>query len=257
MTFKSDVFHVEYRNISEDNYLHVINIDQIDYKLKLFIDKNIVKICEGSSDSDCESIKKRLKSFFATKNGTTTEMGAIAEFFIHLYLNDCGFKQECLFLNLEENSIKKGFDGYYSFRNDEWVVESKSGKSSSPDTTHKNKINEAYKDLSDKFSGIGGNNPWRNAYNHASHSDVNSSSNIRSNIKKLSDEYGKEIFHNIKDFNIIPSSTIFLEDSWKFIDVDQLESKIRELIVKFQFKKIHIICVNKKSLSLFLNYLSS
>lgn len=44
------------------------------------------------------------------------DTGAVAEFFVHLYLNILGLKQECLFLNLEENSIKKGFDSSIQIR---------------------------------------------------------------------------------------------------------------------------------------------
>jgi hypothetical protein len=41
-------------------------------------------------------------------------MGAVA-FMIHIYMNEVGFKQEFIFWNLEEESIKKkGFDSYYT-----------------------------------------------------------------------------------------------------------------------------------------------
>ena len=258
MNFKSDIFNVEYKEIDGDNYIHIINIEKIDQKLKLFIDKNIVTICEGTSDTDCGSMKRQLIDFLDSKKGSNIETGAIAEFFIHLYLNDLGFKQEFLFLNLEEGSMKKGFDGYYSFKNEEWLLESKSGQVSSLNISHHSKIKEAYDDLSDKVSGKGKtNNPWRNAYNHADLKSVDCSDSIRKNIKKLSNEFKRGVFHGIEDFNIMPGSTIFLEGAWVPIDAVELEKEIRKLITRFKFKKINIICINKKSVDLFLDYLSS
>lgn len=204
MTFKSNKFNVECKEISKGNFLHLINIEEINAELELFIDDSIVAICEGSAGTNLKTIKKRLINFLTPKKGTTIEMGSIAEFFTHLYLKDIGFKQEFLFLNLEEESIKKGFDGYYSFSNEEWVYESKSGSINTKNISHTSKIRESYNELSNKISGNIKNNPWHNAYNHASHIDVVSALDIRKNLKKFSEEFTNEKYHEIKNFNIIP-----------------------------------------------------
>ena len=183
-------------------------------------------------------------------------MGAIAEFFTHLYLSEIGFKQECLFFNLEEGSIKKGFDGYYSKANEEWIYESKSGSINTKNISHRGKIKEAYIDLKKTIAGKKKNNPWQNAYNHASHMDVASASDIRKNLKNLSEDFINGKHHDIKNFNVIPGSTIFLNGNWKCLNSAELEKKIKKMITNFQFKKIHIICVNKKSLDLFWGYLN-
>jgi len=112
MPFKSKNFCVECKKIGDDNYLHMINVEEIDTKLKKLMDDNIVAICEGHTASDLKIIKEELKNYLEPKRNSTLEMGAIAEFFIHLYLNEIGFKQECIFQNLEEGSIKKGFNRY-------------------------------------------------------------------------------------------------------------------------------------------------
>lgn len=255
MIFKSNSFNYECKEISNGNYLHLINIEKIDSKLKELIDNSIVTICEGGTNTDLNIIKKRLIKFLTPKKGTTTEMGAIAEFFTHLYLNEIGFKQECLFLNLEEGSIKKGFDGYYSLLNEGWIYESKSGSISIKNISHRGKVKEAYNDLKKKISGDVKNNPWQNAYNHARHTDVGSVLDICQNLKKLSEAFIKEEYHDIKDFNVIPGSTIFFEGNWKHIESADIEIKIKKIVEKFEFKKINIVCVNKKSLELFWNYL--
>ncbi|MFY2508239.1 hypothetical protein ACN3E9_08105 [Vibrio pectenicida] len=109
-------------------------------------------------------------------------MGAISEFFVHLYLQESGYKQEFLFFNLEEGSIKKGFDGFFSKNSDTFLLESKSGSIKSKKISHKDKLKSAYSDLENYVSGKsekGKNNPWKNAYNHASHIDVGTEKSIR------------------------------------------------------------------------------
>jgi len=256
MTFKSDTFDVEHKKISSGNYLHLINIEEIDSRLESLIDKSIVTICEGKTDTALNIIKKRLIHLLTTKKGSNLEMGAIAEFFTHLYLNEIGFKQEFLFFNLEEGSIKKGFDGYYSGSNEEWIYESKSGSINTKNISHRNKIKEAYDDLKKKIEGDVKNNPWQNAYSHASQMDVDCALGIRKNLKKFSEDFIKEEYHDIKNFNLIPGSTIFLGGKWECLNSADIENKIKALITKFKFKKIHIVCVNKKSLDLFWDYLN-
>lgn len=257
MEIENNPFVSECKDIDNGNFLHFINIQEIDENLRSFIDESIVSICEGNIDTDLATIKNRLVHFLEPKIGSNIELGAIAEFFNHLYLRALGFKQEFLFLNLEEESIKKGFDGYYTIRDEEWIFESKSGKISTANISHKAKIKEAYDDLKSKLSGDVKNNPWKNAFNHARIIDVGSSTNVRESLKRFSDDFTNEHYHDINDFNIIPGSTIFLEENWETIDSEDLELRLKELIDQFEFQKINIICINKMSLRLFWDYLNN
>jgi len=236
--------------------IHIIDIENINNELQIYIDSHFVNICEGDSGSDLKQVKKIVLEFLSRKD-SNTKMGATAEFFLHLYLKSLGFKQECLYLNLEEGSIKKGFDGYYSLNNlEEYIMESKSGSHSTVGITHPNKIKEAYEDLKKSLAGKkSNNNPWKNAYNHASHIDVGTAKNIRKNIKLLSDKFDKSIFHEIKNFNIIPASTIFLGGTWSNEYSKDIIDKLKEHSNQFEFKKLHIICVTQKTLQLFEEYL--
>lgn len=255
MIFKSNIFISESTDLGNGNHLHFINIPTLNDKIKEHIDTNIVAICEGGADTDVATIKQRLTTFLSSKKGTTTEMGAIAEFFGHLYLTEIGFKQEFLFLNLEEGSIKKGFDGYYTFNNDAWIYESKSGSIKTDGASHEAKISLAYSDLKTKISGESANNPWQNAYNHASHFDVGPNISITKNLKALANAFTQGKRQDIASFNIIPGSTLFLGGGWSDIDVVQLTPKLKQLVDSFSFNKIHILCVNKASIELFWSYL--
>ena len=125
--------------ISSKMVLTIIDIDDITEPIKEVLDKNFVLICEGNSGSDLATVKTHVKNLFSTKQQDWI-MGATAEFFVHLYIRLTGYKQECLFLNLEENSIKKGFDGYYSKNNIEWLMESKAGSIESKDISYSGKL---------------------------------------------------------------------------------------------------------------------
>jgi hypothetical protein len=257
MNLVSNHFDSEARDLGGGNFLHCVNIEELDDDLVKFIDERIVSICEGCTLTDVAIIKKRLIQYLTPKKGQNEEMGAIAEFFCHLYLGELGFKQEFLYLNLEEGSIKKGFDGYYSKSGETWIFESKSGSITTAGISHKAKVKEGYSDLKGKISGKVKNNPWQNAYSHASQVDVNCDVSIRNQLKCMADDFVLGKYRNIKNFNIMPGSTIFLGGAWQQIDSDDLEEELKEVIESFQFKKIHIVCVNKASVELFWDYLES
>lgn len=245
------------KSFKEENIeIHIIDVEDYTVEFIEYINNHFVTICEGDSGNEIETVKQRARQFFESKS-ENTKMGGVAEFFVHLYLMHQGFKQECTFFNLEEGSIKKGFDGYYSKDQTEWIMESKSGKKDSQNSTHWSKVKIAYDDLTDKFSGNVKNNPWQNAYNHASNIDVGTNKSIRNNIKQLSNNFTNKIFSSIKDYNIIPASTIFVNDQWENYNVDELKTNIEEVVSNFVYKDIIVICVTKKSIELFLDFLES
>jgi hypothetical protein len=248
-------------SINKNVNLHIFELQEITDEIKGFIDSKIVNITNGTRERPLKIVKGKLKKFLKSKKDSNIEMGAIAEFFIHLYLSTQGYKQECLFFNLEENSIKKGFDGYYLKDDMQWIMESKSGLISTKGISHKSKVKEAYDDLDKRLKGKKKpsetiNNPWENAYNHASHKDVNTKQSIVKNIEKFSDEFELGIFKDIEEFNIIPTATIFLDGVWIDNDIEKIQKEVIALVSTLQFQKLEVICFTKKSLSIFLDYLN-
>lgn len=244
-------------NIQKNVSLYILNIEKIDSTLKKHMDKVLIDIYSKGMDSDINIVKLKLKKYFDSKKDTTLEIGSIAEFFIHLFLNLKKFQQECLYKNLEENAPKKGFDGFYTNNDEIWIMESKSGKILTPNISHFAKIKESYNDLSNKISGKSNkNNPWENAYSHAK--QANSEEKILESIKKLENMYTLEKYTSISEHNIIPSSTIFY-DGGDFINIDS--NKIKLELISFlkgkEYSKINFICINKKTKDLFLNYIIS
>ena len=244
----------------ESSSFVIITVEIADFDKNVIdeIDSNIVSICEGASDSDVSDVKIDLKNFFATQSKNTI-IGAVAEFFIHLVVRKIGLKQEFLFRNMEENSIKKGFDGVYSDNDQTWLMESKAGENADCVA----KVHKAYDDLKDKLEGKAKNNPWRNAFNHASHIDVGADESIRSAIKKLANDYRSKKFHKIESFNIMPCGTSFGDANVKrknkmgkhkdtFSYVVNMMSNKKD---SFCGKRNMIICIESRIFDEFLKYI--
>lgn len=256
------MFQVNEFDIAENIKLAVIDITEIDSEFKEFIDSNIVSICEGNTNGDITTVKTDLKQLFAgsTEHPKTEEwiMGATAEFFMHLYIRTKGYKQEFLYRNLEEDSIKKGFDGLYSQSSVMWLMESKSGSIGTENISHKNKVKEAMKDLSDKVSGNNQtNNPWKNAYSHVSQIDVQASTTLRSDIKKLADDFINGNYRDISMFNTIPCGTIFLNGTWQQFDSASIKVDIESIKNRLKGQSIYVLCMTYNSTKMFIDYINS
>lgn len=257
-----DVFVVRNEVINDRIDLTILEFPELTSDLITLLDQNLVAISEGAhSSSTLMGVKQRIIELFAGKElkkgdgYSNWEMGAVAEVFIHLYISTKGFKQECMFLNLEDRSAKKGFDGYYTDDDSHWIMESKSGSISTEGISHTTKLKEAVDDLQGKFDGTGTkNNPWREAYNHASHQDVGSADDIRSYIKNLADEFTSGSFHDVSEFNIIPCATLYYEDR-PFESSDDITAGATGSVEGANFIRAHLVCVSSKSVQIFKDYL--
>lgn len=251
-------FNVKKFKLVCGNILYAIDIELVDNNLKCYFDKKLTQICEGVRDIELSDVKKKLVDFFDSKKDSDIEMGAIAELVIHFFVNSKKFKAEFLFTNLEENSLKKGFDGYYSKNKEEWILESKSGKIGTAGISHKNKIAEAYNGLKNKVEGKDNiNNPWENAYKHANLTDLKVKKTLRDKLNDLAINYRKKNYFEVKHFNIIPCSTIFMETNWTPIEGKLIKVEIENYLAKKKYRKIIVICINKKAIKNILDYLKS
>lgn len=251
------MYQVVEHNIDQRINLTIIDVPEIDSDVKRLMDDNLVPICEGATNSDISLIKADLIQLFEGKDSNWM-MGAIAEFFMHLYIRTLNYKQEFLYRNLEENSIKKGFDGLFSKENAFWLMESKSGYIDSIGISHASKVKEANEDLRKKVAGIDqSNNPWRNAYNHACNINVNASDTLRNDLKKLSDDFRTENFRDINKFNTIPCGTIFLDGSWMPSDIQQITQNINDMKDSLHGKNVLVICMTQNTIDMFLDYIHS
>ena len=237
-----------------DEQVTYISIDSIDPTFEKIIDEYIAKICYGSTLSSVYSVeeaKKYIDNFITTERDERRKIGAISEFFLHLYLNSEGYVQECAFRNLEEPSFKKGFDGVYKdSNNDIWYMESKSGDEKSCD--HMRKIREAYKDLEKKYTGKVDNDPWQNAINHVM---------VTTQDKTLIDKFHtysvgfkNGTANSMKDFNIMPSGTVYGSGKTSY-DGKIISDKVFNYFKTRDKKGLYAICVTNSSVAQFKAYL--
>ncbi len=257
---------IKTERISENIILHFLHIEEIDEEIDRIIQNSIVRICEWERDDlDINIVKNGLKERLQNKRWTDLEIWLVSEFFIHLYLNYIWLRQECLYKNLEESiSIKKWFDWLYSDSNHEiWLVESKSWNITTQHVSHKAKINEAYKDLSNKVSWNSTwgwehvINPRENAYYHAKM--ANSDESLYKQIQKFDALFREGTYNTINKFNIIPASTIFFD--WKIVSIEKVENfetVKQDIVTRINGKNIkrwHILCFSQKTKDLLINYL--
>jgi len=247
--------------LSEDIKLHFLNIDTYSSRLKQYIDNNIHHIWNGDNEviesaDDITITKIELLNLIENKS-PEQKIGIVSEFICHLYLRANKFEQHFLFRNLEEKGMKKGFDGLYLLGDDFYIYESKSSLETTTSATHNGNIGEAYNDLRKKIEGINDtNDPWRNAYNHASHRSVNFNDNISKTLKKLSKEYVQKKYSKVKNYNLVPSSTLYLGGRYSIIDKNDLKIKINKLVKNYEFKHLNVLCVNKNTVQHFIDYLN-
>lgn len=259
-------FDIKLINIKKDKLnFHFINIEDYGESFKKLIDNYIVSIYDSTfDDKDISLVKVQLKEWFEEKKSDENKKaGFVAEFLCHLYINQLNYEQHFLFTNLEEQgSMKKGFDGLYYLDSEMWIYESKSSLHTTLSSNHNSNIGEAYRDIRDKLLGKKINkhgnpiSPWNNAVNHASVANIDENESLIQNLKEFRKRFIQKDFENIKNFNVIPSSTIFLEDRWENIDNSDLETKLKSLIGKYEYKKMNIICINKKSIDSFIRYIN-
>lgn len=248
--------------LSDNSLFYFFSLDLEEAAQKELLDKYIVSIYNGKKhDSTIELTKKRINHTFKTKLGNMKWlMGATAEIYIHFLMNVLDYNQECLYQNLEENSIKKGFDGVYTdSENKIWILESKSGANTTENISHLNKIKEAFDDLTFKLSGTSEtepNDPWENALHHAD--STTTTEDIKKKIQKLSEDYIKDIPHTISEYNIIPCGTVFIVSenaSDDFNDVRIIKDQINDYFKDIDLKNMIVICSTQKSYKSFLDYL--
>lgn len=260
--FDSNVVEI----IKDKLNFHFINIENYDEAFKSFIDSKIVSIYNSTfDDKDIELIKIQIREWLAEKSkDEKKKAGFVAEFMCHLYINNLKFEQHFLFANLEEKgSMKKGFDGLYKLDEEMWIYESKSSISTTDKANHNSNIGEAYRDIKAKLAGTKTNthgnpiSPWENAVHHAEVAKVINNKTLIENLKEFRNRFITKNFEDIKNFNIIPSSTIFLEDAYSTIDNDDLKDKLEKLIIKkYDYKKMNVLCINKKSVDDFIGYIN-
>ncbi len=247
--------------VSKKIFLHFINIKEYSIELIDQIKLEIIKIWDGDlTDYDLRHVKSQIRNFLKSKSNDK-KLAFVAEFICHLYLRTKGFEQYSLLKNLEEvKAPKKGFDGLYEKDKLLWILESKAAipERKTP-VTHNDKVGEAYRDLKEKIEintdEENKNNPWENAKSHFILTQKRNES-LSKQIKSLSKSYEEREKMLIDNYNVIPCSTIYLDENYFEIDSIKLEKNLKRLLKNYKAKLITVICINKKSIDNFIEFIN-
>lgn len=233
----------------------LFHINYLSEELKNIIRKELSAICVGLGNSSLKtnSYSNILKEFikrYESKNNKQ-QKGMIGELLLHILLCSCvkRFKSCSPFFNMEERSVKKGFD--IILRDPKtmkmWFAESKAGEGNkSSNSLMKSLITIAKNDLLQRVaedSSI----LWRNAINSATNAmkDRKAKTAIRKILDDLSDDFSSGS-KTLKDLNVILSGCLFKDLNDK-VEKKVPEEKISELKAEGCFAEQFIIAIQKNT----------
>lgn len=237
--------------------LILVHVGEIDERFKHFLNDNLTSICKGEYHiNDFKYVKSQLREFFEGKKSDENKMmGSVSELYAHLFFKYIGYSNKFVYLNLEENSMKKGFDGYFVKDEEQWILDSKSGNHESQGISHRAKILEAHRSAKKQVTGQSENNPWENAFNHANNGDVRANDSLLKIIRQYSNKYMDEDYVLPNNLNVILASTIFWFDQWQEKLIGSLLETLKDIEQNFEFAKVIMFCCDHKTYEDFMKYL--
>lgn len=222
----------------------VCHVNEFSESLKDLIRKNLAVICHGSHvceyfDDPMYNYKSTIKSFLEryTRKTKNTKIGMIGELLSHVLITSLydDYDVASAFFNLEEKSIKKGFDLvlYNKDKLNVWITEVKSGnlhKNKNHDQTTADLLGEASRDLNKRLNEQE-TQYWMNAINHV-RSSLGSEKDYKDVLLKiLREDYGRDAAQEVassKDKNIFLVTNLF----------ESLDAKISENPARNAFEKV-------------------
>ena len=247
-------------SVSKNKKYSLCVITDFSDELKDMIRLNLSKVCHGNAkvgtSNKIYSYKLTLKEFvkrFKNKD-SKTKIGMIGELLCHimLYHYHDNFKPASPFFNMEEGSIKKGFDLIAIDRNTQtfWLTEVKSGRTGTLDKNKKIKtlIDLAKKDLEGRIPNSD-STIWYSAINN-----VELSVESGRPEKDLLIEFLSE-FLQACDANIDKSSEarvilvpVLFENTKDRLKIDTIEAKGLQVEAESEFCECMIFAIQKSTM---------
>lgn len=258
-----------YTLIKNENHC-VIHIDDLSDNLKNRIRDDLSKICHGISKSQTKratySYKETIKEFLKRYNEKplNTKKGMIGELLTHLFIAEVNpsFSTVSPYFNLEERSIKKGFDlVLYSLdNNDLWITEVKSGelhKNKTSNQTNQILLDKAKDDLNKRLNESN-STLWANAINGAMIA-LDNNRDIKNAVVEILGDISDTTVYNTqtsKDKNVVLVSSLFspLTDKIQDKSVSQCHEKYSN---EELFNSILIVSIQKETYSKVIDFLIS
>lgn len=247
-------------SLQKEKKYAICHIEKLSEELKELIRKNLTNICHGSCAEDYKddalfSYQSTLDDFLCRykKKSDDTKKGMIGEFLSHILLPVIfeDYQIASAFFNLEEKSIKKGFDLvlYNSKDSSMWITEVKSGnlhKNKGHDETISDLLDTARADLSERLSASE-KMYWINAINHV-RSFLSQEKDYKSTLIRLLVDKGNSAAADAADskkHSVILVSNLFEPLTAKISN--QPAEKFLKKIEKKYFSDVMVFCVQKET----------
>lgn len=255
-------------SISHDNFATVCRIDDFSDELKIEIRKRLSAICHGpdavKEKRVFSSYKHTLKEFNKRYRSKTERIkkGMIGELLTHILLLKTypNFEPANPFFNMEEGSIKKGFDlvVFDNRLNQMWISEVKSGSAgvNNADGFNKGLLNAAKKDLETRL-GENETNLWHNAINGAK--IALSRGKVKDQINQILEECYQEAADGKQDG--FSKNVILISVTYKSTDdpitVNEVKKKGEKIIDEVLFRNVIVFSIQKETYQRVAEFLES
>lgn len=248
----------------------VCHIEYFSDELKNLIRKNLSSICHGAfvvgKSQSMYSYKATLGSFVERyeKKPEKTKIGMIGEFLSHILIADLfdGFSISSALFNLEENSIKKGFDLilYESESKDVWITEVKSGclhENKDHDETTTVLLNKAKADLKKRLDEQK-IRYWTNAINSV-RCAIADSSDYKDILVSILEDNGNaaaEKKASASNKSVVLISNLF-DNFNKKVSTTPAEKVIKAINKKKVFKNVMVLSIHKNTYHKIYDFIKS
>lgn len=254
----------------KDKDYAICHIVEFSDELKKLIREQLAFICHGASNASSTrkiyNYNNTLKEFIKRydKKLDSTQKGMIGELIVHVLINEFFPEYETVspFFNIEERSIKKGFDVVLTSKTNHmmWITEVKSGE------LHKDKdVNETNIDLlntakADLYGRLNGENQslWLNAINGAKIA-LDSKKDLKDAVIEILEEYGDDSFDNkinSRNMNVFLSSVVFSNLSNRITE-DRVKNKYDSISKEKKFSGTFVLSVQKETYNKIYSFLKS
>lgn len=250
-----------------DNYA-LCCIEHFSDELKAALKDNLTRICHGvdqaSRDRAMFKYPATLRAFWDRYSSKTkkTQIGMLGELLSHVVILKLfpDFDVVSPFFNMEEKSIRKGFDLllYKSSSNEVWITEVKSGglaKDKTPCTATRDLLAKARDDLKVRLAEQELNH-WQNAIN-AARSSIHSKADFRESVLEILELEGDMAVENsatAADNNVFLISALF-HDVSKRVAKQTISKFTADLTGRAIFKTVLVLSLHKGTLECLEDFL--
>lgn len=254
---------------NDDSSVSLCVIDDLSDELKEIIRSELSKVCHGPAKVEegrkSYAYKPTIREFVKRykEKSATTKLGMIGELLCHILLFHFNnkLKPASPFFNMEEGSIKKGFDLMVINTSDNsfWITEVKSGELGEKDKNQKIRalIDLAKSDLIDRLTAKN-STIWYSAINNIEIS-LSGNTSEKKILKDLLEEFiegedEEEVKKDSKSMNVFLVPILF-EKTTNSVEIEVIKEKRKKLVDAGDFSNCLIFAIQKSTIGKVENFL--